>query len=100
MLSRKRLTCPPKQIPKESTSAGRTIWCMTTLLAAIETISSFPSSCRGQLAGSTTLPCMQSVRLCGWSYCSRYEVLCVGKIGQCACWYLGIEHVTAVRLST
>lgn len=38
------LTCPPKQIPKESTSAGRTIWCMTTREAAIDTISSFPSS--------------------------------------------------------
>ena len=50
------LTCPPKQMPSESTSAGRTIWCMTTLVAAMDTISSLASSSKGQLAGSTMLP--------------------------------------------
>lgn len=50
------LTCPPKQMPRESTSAGSTIWCITTLVAAIETISSLASSSKGQLAGSTMLP--------------------------------------------
>ena len=73
-------TCPPKQIPKESTSAGRTIWCMTTREAAIDTISSFPSSCRGQLAGSTTLPCMRAVGFCNWSYCLQLylPIMCEG----------------------
>ncbi len=33
-------TCPPKQMPRESTSEGSTIWCMTTRVAAIDTVSS------------------------------------------------------------
>lgn len=60
-----RHTCPPKHMPRASTSAGATIWCMTMRVAPIGTVSGSVSGTSAEGAGERTmlllvLPCAAS----------------------------------------